>query len=88
MTRDKIEKMLKDNVCKVEFTKINGDKRLMTCTLMEDHLPPAKKADPLSQKKIRAINPEVLSVWDIERKDWRGFRVANVIEVKEDASSQ
>jgi hypothetical protein len=85
MNRDEIVEMLKDNVCKVEFTKVNGDKRLMTCTLQESFLPPAKKDDPLTQKKVREINPEVVSVWDTNAKGWRSFRVANVIEMSADA---
>ena len=85
MNRDEIVEMLKSNVCKVEFTKVNGDKRLMTCTLQESFLPPAKKDDPLTQKKVREINPEVVSVWDTNAKGWRSFRVANVIEMSADA---
>ena len=85
MNRDEIVEMLKDNVCKVEFTKVNGDKRLMTCTLQESFLPPAKKDDTLTQKKVREINPEVVSVWDTNAKGWRSFRVANVIEMSADA---
>ena len=85
MNRDEIVEMLKGNVCKVEFTKVNGDKRLMTCTLQESFLPPAKKDDPLTQKKVRDINPEVVSVWDTNAEGWRSFRVANVIEMSADA---
>jgi hypothetical protein len=57
----------------------------MTCTLQESFLPPAKKDDPLTQKKVREINPEVVSVWDTNAKGWRSFRVANVIEMSADA---
>jgi hypothetical protein len=67
----------------VTFNKVNGDKRIMECTLMPEALPPAKKDDPLTQKKIRKINEEVLVVWDTNAKGFRSFRIANVVEVKE-----
>ena len=43
----------------VEFTKVNGDYRRMTCTLNENIVPTPTKTDPLTQKKVRAINEEV-----------------------------
>jgi hypothetical protein len=72
---------LKTGAKVVTFTKVNGDKRVMTCTLQEGVIPPATKTDPLSQKKVRAVNPEVCSVWDVNAQGWRSFRWANVVEV-------
>ena len=72
---------LKTGEVVVTFTKVNGDKRVMTCTLNEAVLPPAKKDEPLTQKKVRAINPEVCSVWDVNAQGWRSFRWDNVVEV-------
>ncbi len=65
----------------VTFTKVNGDKRVMTCTLNETVMPPAKKDEPLTQKKVREINPEVCSVWDVNAQGWRAFRWDNVIGI-------
>ena len=73
---------LKQGQVTVTFTKVNGDKRVMTCTLQEGVIPTAKKDDPLTQKKVRAINTEVCSVWDINAEGWRSFRWANVVEVE------
>jgi len=50
----------------------------MKCTLQEDIIPQATKEDPLSQKKIRALNEEVLPVWDTEKSGWRSFRIDSV----------
>jgi len=69
---------LKQNICEVTFNKINGEQRVMTCTLKEDTLPSAKKDEPLTQKKVREINENVVSVWDVKAEGWRSFRVANV----------
>lgn len=73
---------LKNNVCEVTFTKVNGEKRVMTCTLKEDILPPATKEEPLTQTKVREINEKVVSVWDTNANGWRSFRVANVTGFK------
>ena len=78
MDRNVIQQALKENVVEVTFTKINGDERVMTCTLDSKLLPPATKDDAMSQKKVRELNEEVLSVWDVNAQGWRSFRVANV----------
>ena len=81
MNRTEIINILENNIATVEFTKVNGDTRVMSATLMPDILPKATKTDPLSQKKVRAINEEVISCWDVKADGWRGFRVENVLSV-------
>jgi len=81
MKNETLEK-LKQGEVTVTFTKVNGDTRVMTCTLNESILPPATKADPLSQKKVRAVSPEVCSVWDVNANGWRAFRWENVVSVE------
>jgi len=78
MSREDLVSVLKNNVCVVIFTKKDGTERSMKCTLQEGIIPQATKEDPLSQKKIRALNEEVLPVWDIEKEGWRSFRVDSV----------
>ncbi len=75
-----VAKLVKGEVV-VTFNKINGDKRVMTCTLQEGIVPEATKKDPASQKKVQKINEEVQVVWDVNAKGWRSFRWANVTEV-------
>jgi len=82
-TREQIVEQLKTAECVVTFTKVNGERREMPCTLQEDRLPPAKKDEPISQKRVREINPEVVSVWCTDKNSWRSFRVENVIEVRQ-----
>jgi len=74
---------LKQSICEVTFTKVNGDERVMTCTLQKDLIPKATKKDPLTETKVREINENFISVWDINAQGWRGFRVANVIAFKQ-----
>jgi hypothetical protein len=80
--QEQVIQKLREGEVTVTFTKVNGDKRVMTCTLQESVLPPAKKDDPLTQKKVREINPEVCSVWDVNANGWRSFRWENVVSIE------
>ena len=73
-TKEDLKMQLEQNVLVVDFTKLNGDKRIMTCTLREDIKPSATKTDTMSQKKVREISDAVVSVWDVNAKGWRSFR--------------
>lgn len=85
---EKIENLKESTIAKlkegeviVTFNKLNGDKRVMTCTLKEGVIPSATKEDTASQKKVRAISDATQIVWDINAKGWRSFRWENVTEV-------
>lgn len=78
MSRREMMDELQNGICEVEFTKVNGETRVMKCTLDPSIIPVATKDDPLTQKKVRAINEEVLPVWDVNKEQWRSFRVENV----------
>jgi hypothetical protein len=80
-TKEELKLLLAQNVLVVSFTKLDGDKRVMTCTLREDMKPAATKADPLSQKKVREVSDAVVSVWDVNAKGWRSFRYERILEV-------
>jgi hypothetical protein len=84
-TKADLKFQLEQNVLTVDFTKLNGDKRVMTCTLREDMKPRATKDDALSQKKVREVSDAVVSVWDVNAKGWRSFRydrinAVNIVE--------
>ena len=85
-TKEELKLLLSQNVLTVDFTKLDGDKRVMTCTLREDIKPAATKADPLSQKKVREVSDAVVSVWDVNAKGWRSFRYdrINAVDVVEE----
>ena len=76
--REDLEKLLEQNVVVVDFLKLNGDKRVMTCTLREDIKPAATKTDAMSQKAVRKVSDAVVSVWDVNAKGWRSFRYDRV----------
>ena len=80
-----LKNLLEQNVLVVDFTKLNGDKRVMTCTLREDMKPRATKDDAMSQKAVREVSDAVVSVWDVNAKGWRSFRydrinAVNIVE--------
>jgi hypothetical protein len=76
--KEDLKNLLEQNVLTVDFTKLNGDKRVMTCTLREDMKPRATKDDALSQKKVREVSDAVVSVWDVNAKGWRSFRYERI----------
>ena len=49
-TKEELIKLLETEVVEVTFTKLNGDKRVMPCTLIPSFLPKANKEDPMTQK--------------------------------------
>lgn len=85
-TKQDLKKLLEQNVLTVDFTKLNGDKRVMTCTLREDMKPRATKDDTMSQKAVREVSDAVVSVWDVNARGWRSFRYAriNAVDIVEE----
>ena len=79
ITRSEMIEQLETNTCRVIFKKVNGDERDMMCTLRSDIVPAAPKSDPITQKKVRNINEEVLPVYDIKAEGWRSFRLDKVV---------
>ena len=63
----------------ITFTKVDGTERVMPCTLRDGAMPPKAVTE---NHKTRAYNPETLSVWCLDKSEWRSFRVMNVTKVK------
>ena len=73
---------LQSKTAEVTFTKLNGDVRVMTCTLNPELLP-AKVVTEGEEKPARTIkNPNnSLAVYDINAEGWRSFVIKNVTQV-------
>jgi hypothetical protein len=59
----------------------------MPCTLKAEFIPPAtlhitNTDNPIDFPKVKKENPNVMSVWCTDKKEWRSFRIANVISAK------
>jgi hypothetical protein len=84
ITREQLFELLHTGECVVEFTKVNGEIRAMPCTLKAELIPPAP-VKVLAEGKVpkeKKANPDIMSVWCLDKKEWRSFRIANVISAK------
>jgi hypothetical protein len=85
ITPEALHTLLLENECIVEFTKVNGEVRSMSCTLNSHIVPPAPEPKVLAEGevlKVKKENPNVMNVWCLDKKEWRSFRIANVISAK------
>jgi len=78
-SRDELRDLLVANVLQVTFDKLNGDERVMTCTLKRDILPAAVASKVDSDTKKAAETS--LSVWDVNANGWRSFRMDKIKSV-------
>lgn len=74
-TRVQILDSLHRGVCSVIFTKANGEERTMKCTLVSSFLPEKEDTVKLATKNRKS---GAVSVWDVEKNDWRAFRIDSV----------
>ena len=63
----------------VTFTKVNGEKRVMPCTLNSEFLP-AKESEKATVDASKEVNKTVVRAFAIDKQEWRSFRVENVIK--------
>ena len=80
--RDQILKDLHENVIEVTFKKVNGEDRVMRCTLDPSYLPPNYVKEHLDEQHSRPENLSVIAAWDIQANGWRSFRIDNVTYVQ------
>ena len=67
-----IKRLLTNPKTTVTFTKVDGSKRVMNCTLMEGHVP------AMESTSERKENKDVVVVFDLDKSQWRSFRVDSV----------
>jgi cell wall-associated NlpC family hydrolase len=61
ITQEELHTLLVNNECVVTFTKVNGEKREMPCTLRSDIVPPAPPPKVLAEgevAKVKKSNPK------------------------------
>lgn len=75
-TKQSLLTFLRHNELVVTFNKVNGEERVMNCTLNEERLP-ATEAKKLTEER----NSDTLVVWDTKQDAWRSFRYDNVTNV-------
>lgn len=84
--KETIVEELKKNIVIVNFTKVNGEERNMTCTLLP-HLLPVHETN--TENKVNfpepypAVkeNPNIVRCYDLSVRGWRSFRVDSINEI-------
>jgi hypothetical protein len=74
--KQEILNQLHAGIATVVFTKANGERREMRCTLNETFMP-AREIDETNT--TRKVNEDVQRVWDIDKSAWRSFRWDSII---------
>lgn len=78
--RDKVFKYLREGICEVTFTKVNGERRIMPCTLKAELLP-QKDQKELTFETLKDDNKDAISVWCTDAQAWRSFKLSNLIDI-------
>ena len=81
LTQDNMLAALREGECEVTFTKVNGDTRVMKCTLNMDLIPSNKKPKGDDTPELREGLDSILKairVFDTGLEDWRSFKVETV----------
>jgi hypothetical protein len=73
---------LHESVCKVLFTKVSGEERLMECSLRIEDIPEDKRPKPRAEGDEKpSYTDATIRVFDTEKQAWRSFRVDSVKEI-------
>jgi hypothetical protein len=78
LNREQMLEQLHNGVCTVTFTKVNGEQRVMPCTLNHNLLPPVTIKE--ATVKERKVSMDTIRVYCTDKQEWRSFRVDSVIE--------
>jgi hypothetical protein len=81
--RDNLLNDLRKFVIEVVFTKVNGEQRVMHCSLRPDLLPETYKTDISEEKDFHQKNSDVIAAWDVQKGGWRSFRIDSVTYVQD-----
>lgn len=69
-----LKELLKTNVVQVVFTKVNGEKRTMNCTLQSTFLP-----ESVEKEETRKESDTSIVVWSVDDYGWRSFRWESIV---------
>lgn len=81
MNIDELRDLLKTDIATVTFTKKDGSKREMICTLIPDYLPVMSEPNPNIKY---GPSPFIATVWDLEENAWRSFKFESVLSIETD----
>lgn len=81
MNIDGLREMLKTNLATIVFTKKDGSKREMHCTLIPDYLPVMQEPNP---NITYGPSPFIITVWDLEQNAWRSIKFESILSIETD----
>lgn len=76
--RNEVLRDLRQFVAEVTFTKVNGQQRVMRCTLRPDLLPEKYVTEEAAEREFHETNQETIRAWDLQANGWRSFRMDSV----------
>jgi len=82
-TKENLIDLLRNNLVTVTFTKVNGDERVMNCTLQTERIPSSTLSNNTTQvlRENSGNSDNNISAWDTQVNGWRSFRVNSVKSV-------
>lgn len=81
MSYDNIVEQLRSKVLEVTFTKVNGEERVMPCTLLTSFMPSYTPTEATDIDQ-HSVNKTVIRAFAIDKQAWRSFRVDNVTNIE------
>ena len=85
-TREECEKVFNENdVLDIVFIKKSGEMREMTCTRKAFLIPPSTSVS--GGKSTRPPSETSFPVFDLAKKEWRAFTIANLVSIKKSDNS-
>lgn len=83
MDVNQLKAALKRGRVTINFTKVNGDRRVMVATLDPNLLPP-----PHPEKSNKTTNPNLIVVFDTDHAGWRSIKLDSIADWVEGVSIQ
>jgi hypothetical protein len=77
-TPQRLRHDLLQGAVRVTFTKLDGTKRTMYCTLKEDLIPESHRPLGLGDVDEEA---DLIKVFDVQKDGWRSFHASHVLDV-------
>jgi hypothetical protein len=79
ISEQEMKQRLRHGECTVTFTKVDGTTRVMRCSTSPAYLPVSEQVETPKQTKT---TPGVIRAFDLDKEQWRSFRVSTVTEFK------
>lgn len=89
---DMLTKYLHEGIVEVKFTKKDGIERVMNCTKVLHLIPEAKQPKPkevvvndtleVLESEFRVRPAQLISVFDVDKQDWRSFNYTSIKSIK------